>query len=232
VRFRPSYPALAIDAILAGLGDASVIRAADVGAGTGISARLLADRGVQVTAVEPNAAMRTAADKHPRVAWVNATAEATGLGDSTQDLVHCAQAFHWFRPVQALHEFARILRPGGRLALMWNQRDATDPLTIAYTAAIIAAATDPNVERMPFDPEPLKNSTNFTAYHRVIFSYRQPLDLAGLIGRATSASYVPREGPKLEHLKQQLADAHRTHAGRDGQVELSYVTEVYLATRT
>lgn len=67
-RFRPSYPASAIDAILAGLAPPATLEAADVGAGTGIASRLLGDRGVRVAAVEPNAAMRAAAAPHPRVA--------------------------------------------------------------------------------------------------------------------------------------------------------------------
>src|SRR5690606_36647496 len=109
------YPPALIDAILGGL-DAP-IRAADVGAGTGISARALAQRGVEVVAVEPNAAMRAAAAPHPRVTWREGTADDTGLPDGAVDLVLVAQAFHWFDPPGALREFHRILRPGGRLAI-------------------------------------------------------------------------------------------------------------------
>src|SRR6185295_16889471 len=99
------------------------------GAGTGISARLLADRGVRVVAVEPGDAMSGSAARHPRVRWVAATAEAIGLDSASVDLVLCAQSFHWFRPEAALAEFARILRPRGRLAIVWNRRSTTDPLT-------------------------------------------------------------------------------------------------------
>src|SRR5688500_14656893 len=96
VRFRPSYPAAAIDAVLAGLGDPARLVAADVGAGTGISARLLADRGGRVDAVEPNTAMRAAAAPHAGVRWHGGRAQATGLPDASVDLVLCAQAYHWF----------------------------------------------------------------------------------------------------------------------------------------
>src|SRR5262245_47354984 len=120
VRYRPGYPAEAISAILDGLGSSEHVRAADVGAGTGISARLLGDRGVHGIAVEPGEEMRRAASSHPRVQWTGGTAEATGLQSASVDLVLCAQSFHWFRPFPALTEFTRILRPGGRLALMWN----------------------------------------------------------------------------------------------------------------
>ena len=88
-----------------------------------ISARLLAGRGVRVVAVEPNEPMALAADPHPLVRWTLATAEETGLPASSVDLVLCAQAFHWFATRAALDEFARVLKPGGRLGLVWNVRD-------------------------------------------------------------------------------------------------------------
>ena len=74
---RPSYPAEALDAIFAEMGDAAALTVADLGAGTGISSRLLADCGARVLAVEPNAAMREAAQAHAGVTWLAATAEAT-----------------------------------------------------------------------------------------------------------------------------------------------------------
>src|SRR4051794_40656454 len=102
VKFRPGYPAAALDAIVDGLAPAS--RAADVGAGTGISARLLGDRGLRVMAVEPGEAMRRAAAPHPRVAWLAARAQAIALTTASVDLVLCAQAFHWFHSAEAIAE--------------------------------------------------------------------------------------------------------------------------------
>src|SRR5204862_5124880 len=95
-RYRPSYPAAAIDAILAGLPLPAALTIADVAAGTGIATRLLADRGARVLAVEPNAAMRAAAQPHPRVSWHDGTAEATGLPGSARDVVTVAPAVRWF----------------------------------------------------------------------------------------------------------------------------------------
>ncbi|MBV9438785.1 MAG: class I SAM-dependent methyltransferase, partial [Candidatus Eremiobacteraeota bacterium] len=106
---RPSYPPAAIDALLDGLGDPSAVVAVDLGAGTGISSRLLAERGAQVLAVEPNAAMRAAAERHPRVEWIDGTAEQTGLAEASVDLVAAFQAFHWFHAPVALREAIRIL---------------------------------------------------------------------------------------------------------------------------
>lgn len=106
VKYRPTYPAEAMQAMLDGLGPPSDPTAADVGAGTGISARLLGDRGVRVVAVEPGDAMRQAAAPHRNVVWVDGRAEATGLEPASVDLVLCAQSFHWFRAADALTEFA------------------------------------------------------------------------------------------------------------------------------
>ena len=232
VKFRPSYPAAAIDAVLAGLGNPMKLVAADIGAGTGISARLLADRGVRVIAIEPNAAMREAADQHDRVEDRSGTAEATGLGDASVDLVLCAQAFHWFRQAEALAEFARVLRPGGRLALVWNDRDNDDPLTGGYNRAILAASGDhPAARRFP-RPEALFESTLFGHSREQSFAYAQELDEAGLIGRATSASYVPKSGAVYERLVQKLRELFRVHADGDGRVRMAYRTNVYLAERS
>src|SRR5439155_4436241 len=162
VRYRPDYPAKAIDAVLGGLGDPALLVAADLGAGTGISARLLAERGVRVFAVEPNAAMRGEAAPHERVTWRDATAEATGLATESLDLLLCAQAFHWFRQRDALVEFHRVLRPRGRLALVWNSRDRSDRLTLGYVEAIHAVNGEDPAERRPFDPELVSAEGLFT----------------------------------------------------------------------
>ena len=106
VKYRPSYPDRAIETILAGLSPRDDLVVADVGAGTGISARLLGDRGARVLAIEPGDEMRRAAAPHPRVSWVVGTAEATSLTSASVDVVLCAQSFHWFDQPKALVEFA------------------------------------------------------------------------------------------------------------------------------
>ncbi len=118
VKYRPTYPAGAIDAILDGLGPPLSLVAADLGAGTGISSRLLGDRGVRVIAIEPSPGMQEAATPHPKVRFVAGRAEATGLKSHSVDLVLSAQSFHWFHAADTLVECARILKPGGRLAII------------------------------------------------------------------------------------------------------------------
>ena len=122
---RPTYPSELFDALdnLLGhkLAGASVV---DVAAGTGISSRQLAERGANVTAVELSAAMLAElAASSPGVRVVQGSGHALPLADDSADLITYAQAWHWMDPDQALPEVRRVLRPGGVLALWWNQTD-------------------------------------------------------------------------------------------------------------
>jgi SAM-dependent methyltransferase len=231
VKYRPGYPDAAIDAILGGLGAPHRLVAADVGAGTGISARLLGDRGVRVIAVEPGSVMREAAAPHPRVEWLSATAPATGLDGASVDLVLCAQSFHWFHTHDAVREFARILKPGGRLAIMWNRRSKVDPLTAGYRAAIADVGGEVAAERMDFTPSIVSDAGLFAPAERHAFPNTQRLDLDGLIGRARSASYVPKTGEAGERLLDRLRTLHARYADDAGVVTLVYETEVWLSLR-
>jgi SAM-dependent methyltransferase len=231
VKYRPTYPAAAIDAVLRGMADPARLVAADVGAGTGISARLLADRGVRVIAVEPNAAMRLMASAHQNVEWRDGAAETTGLSTESVDLVLCAQAFHWFRQCEAVREFHRISRPGGRLVLMWNNRDARDAMTRGYIEAIHAVNGEHPAEQREFDPEVIHDEGRFTLPRLETFEHWQALDHEGLIGRALSASYVRREGQEFEVLKDLLAGLFERHRDVSGFVRLRYVTKVYVSDR-
>jgi SAM-dependent methyltransferase len=232
VKYRPSYPAAAIDVILSGLGAPQQLAAADIGAGTGISARLLGDRGVRVIAVEPGEVMRGAAAPHPRVSWLAATAPATGLAAASVDIVLCAQSFHWFHTREAVAEFARILKPRARLALMWNRRSLTDPLTAGYRQAIVDVGGEIEAERMPFAPEIVSDTGWFTRCERQAFPHGQRLDLDGMIGRARSASYVPKGGEPGARLVELLRALHGRFADAEGRVTLLYDTEVWMSRRS
>lgn len=231
VRYRPDYPAAAITCVLEGLGDPAAIRAADVGAGTGISARQLAARGVRVTAIEPNREMREAAASDPRVTWREGTGEATGLDPGSLDLVLCAQAFHWFRQPQAVVEFHRVLRPGGRMALMWNTRSRTDPFSLGYIQAIRDVNGEHPAEMRTFEPDVVSAGGRFTPPTVARFEHQQSLDRDGLVGRAASASYVPKEGARFDDLVHRLDALHAKFRDGAGQVALRYVTEVWRAER-
>jgi SAM-dependent methyltransferase len=229
VRYRPTYPAAAVDCVLENVPKSTL--AADIGAGTGIWTRLLAERGVRVIALEPNAEMRAAAPRLAGVTWQAGTAEATGLLDGACGLITVAQAFHWFRSHEALREFARVLSPGGRLALVWNRRRKDDDLTRAYREAILAVGAETAAERMEFDPETLTEGGWFAPPERFAFEHAQMLDRAGLHGRARSASYVPKAGPRAEELGARLDALFDQYADPEGRVRLSYLCEVWRARR-
>ncbi len=228
VRFRPSYPPGAIDAILEGLGDPGSLIVADVGAGTGISARLLAERGARVIAVEPNEAMRRAARAHERVQWRDGTGEATGLERASVDLVVCAQAYHWMDPPRACAEFARVLRPSGRLALMWNDGDESTPVAKAYYDLLRKVATDGTLSHKTAAAGPTLEAP-FEAMRRLTFRNVQRLDEEGLIGRAMSASYVPKAGADAERLAGAITELHAKYAAAEGLIDFEYEVVIYLS---
>lgn len=220
---RPSYPSAALDALFEGLGDPAEVVAVDLGAGTGISSRLLAARGAQVFAVEPNAAMRDAAEADPRVVWVDATAENTGLEEACADLVVAFQAFHWFEPAATLREMLRLLRPGGRVAIVSNERDESDPFTAAYGDAVRRYRTD-DTEQVREDGRAV--FARFEAWHRLshlAFPHEQALDRERLHARVRSTSYLPKDGPSAEALHREL-DALADRFGRNGMVALRLQT--------
>jgi SAM-dependent methyltransferase len=228
-QYRPSYPAAAIAAILAGLDVPTQWVAADVGAGTGISARLLADRGAQVWAIEPNLAMQQAAVAHDRVQFHSGTAEATGLPPASVDLVTCFQAFHWFNPDRCLPEFRRILKPTGRLAVVWNSRDRTDGFTQGYSQIVQQLSGQHPAEQRLVSEAPLLTSGDFPQVTQKTFPYGQALDLPGLIGRAQSVSYIPSDAETQQQLQSALTDLHQRWQDDRGLVHLAYQTRLFWA---
>ncbi len=228
VKYRPSYPSVAIDKILEGWSSPSQLVAADIGAGTGISSRLLAQRGVRVIAIEPNQQMRQAAQSHPLVEFRDATAEATSLADTSVDLVACFQSFHWFNPQPTLLEFHRIVKSSGRLAVVWNERDRHDEFTANYTQIVQRASNNHPAEQRRVAVEPLLTSLLFPNVQQYTFAYRQNLDLAGLIGRAMSTSYIPRTGEAHQQLISNLQQLYESNCDHNGRVYLSYRTIVFI----
>src|SRR5260370_17526391 len=118
--YRPNYPAAAVDFILEHTGLHPGMRLIDIGCGTGISSRQFAQYGLLVIGIEPNAQMRQIAESLGAANYRDGNAEATGMSDQSADAILAAQAFHWFPTEPALHEFRRILKPAGCLALIWH----------------------------------------------------------------------------------------------------------------
>jgi SAM-dependent methyltransferase len=185
-----------------------------------------------VVGVEPNAAMRGAAERAlagaPNFESRSGGAEATGLPDGSVDLVTAAQAFHWFEPVATRAEFARILRPGGQVALVWNQRKDT-PLNRDYEAMLERYAPDYGKVRERDRAAEPKIRAFFAPAHvdLVTFANEQRLDEAGFRGRLTSSSYAPTPpSPLYEPMMQELASIFGAHA-RDGVVVIEYDTVLW-----
>jgi SAM-dependent methyltransferase len=227
VKYRPSYPTDAIATILPK--NIAEFVVADIGAGTGISSRLLAEYGAKVIAIEPNEDMRKAAEVHPLVEYRAGNAEATNLADNSVDLVTCFQSFHWFDPQLALGEFYRILKPTGQVAIVWNTRDRSDQFTSEYSRIVREASNHHPGESRRNAEQPIMASKYFVLYRKHLYSHKQELDLAGLIGRAMSTSYVPKEGKEYDQLIFALNQLFYRNCNEQGLVYLFYRTEVYLA---
>ncbi len=234
-KYRPGYPAEAVDFILAhcGLGRGSLL--VDVGCGTGISSRLFAERGLRVIGIDPNEDMRRQAEAANRPlgnlapSYRKGRAEETGLPSASADAVLAAQAFHWFEADAALREFRRILHRGGWVVLMWNERDESDPCTADYGRVIRTAPEAAAVEAPRGKAgEALLRSRLFVDAARFPFTNEQRLDEDGLLGRAFSASYAPREPKTAQTFAAGLHDVF-TRWQRSGFVQLRYETSVYVA---
>lgn len=236
VRYRPDYPVALVDWLHREHGVDTSWDVADVGAGTGISAKLFLDAGHRVTAVEPNAPMREAAEQwlgdNPRFRAVDGRADATGLPDASVALIVVAQAFHWFDETATRREFARILRPGGLAAIVWNTRHLHGtPFLEGYEALLQRYGTDYTSVAERYADEPRMRAWFGDGFRGTArFDHGQKLDFDALKGRLMSSSYAPQPGhpqhaPMLDALRK-LFDATAV----DGRIDFTYDTRVYVGT--
>ncbi|MFD5421078.1 class I SAM-dependent methyltransferase [Streptomyces sp. NPDC127069] len=138
--YRPGYPAAVLDAVeeLGGLRLAGAL-VADVGAGTGLAARALHGRGARVIGVEPGDGMAAQFRRElPDVPLVRGDGNRLPLADGSLDLVTYAQSWHWTDPARAVPSALRVLRPGGALALLWNDPDPSVAWVAEQQARIVA----------------------------------------------------------------------------------------------
>jgi ubiquinone/menaquinone biosynthesis C-methylase UbiE len=233
VQFRPSYPKDAINYLYDVVCVQPTSEIADIGAGTGIFTKLLLERGSKVTAVEPNEAMREAAGKmlgkEPNFRIVSGSAEDTGLPDHSVDFVVCAQSFHWFERMGALSEFRRILRPDGRVILIWNSRlTHGTPFLEEYEQLLHKFGTDyEKVSHKNISKESLLASFKESKMQEVRFTNRQLFDFEELSGRLLSSSYSPLLGhPNYEPMMEELRNLFERNQ-IDGKVSFDYETEVF-----
>ncbi|MEM8955395.1 MAG: class I SAM-dependent methyltransferase [Verrucomicrobiota bacterium] len=232
-QFRPDYPDAAAAYVLGN--EEAPVCVADIGCGTGISTRWLARNGGQVTGVEPNDEMRGEAtrESHPGTAYHVGSAEDTGLGSSSFDRVICAQSFHWFDFEKAVSEFHRILRPEGRLALIWNVRERTSPFGAAYDGVIKRAheaALEKGLVVRSRREADLTDTLLFAGIEKKVLPHSMGMKREELIGYASSNSYFPTEGALRRELVQSLSDLFEEHQ-RGGRIVFKWDTELTLADR-
>lgn len=232
-RYRPRYPDGVRDLFGAeGLGPGGF--AADVGAGTGLLTELVLATGCDVIAIEPNDEMRAAADQslgdRPGYRSIRGTAEATGLDDGSVDAVTIAQAFHWFDLDVTRVELARILRPAGWVAIVYNDRSAdTDPFMAAYEQLLETYGEDYARSTYRGRQIPERIDAFFGGQFDLhTFDNAQSLDEAGLIGRMFSSSYTPsKDHPGYAAAREGAERLFAAHA-KGGQVTLRYETRVFV----
>ena len=233
LKYRPRYPKELLTFLLEEkiIQETSIL--ADIGSGTGFFTELLLESGCQVFAVEPNKEMREAAEEllkgQARFTSVDGPAEATALKDNNIDFISVAQAFHWFDKEKTQEEFLRILKPGGYLALVWNNRIKEDiPFQVGYNDLLIK-----------YCPGSAKTNHYKITYDQIVEFYggtdvqifrctnKQILDFEGLKGRLFSSSYTPKEDdPNYQPLLSALKDLFDKHQV-NGQVTMEYKTKMH-----
>ena len=233
-KYRPGYPAQSLDWIVEKLPERNGL-IADVGAGTGIFSRLLAEYSCRIVGIEPNESMRLQAEAipHPNIVGYRAgRAEATGLEASSVSAVVAAQAFHWCVPEASLREFHRILVPNGWVTLIWNDFDIDDPFTGGYCRLQGECTPEPEIIEKPqhLTGAALLSHSHFDQGTVRTTPNAQPMNENGLLGRAFSASFAPRECQAADRFTRRLRQLFEEHAV-DGQLRLLYRTILYQARR-
>jgi SAM-dependent methyltransferase len=220
-RGRPEYPAAALAPL--GLRPGAVVL--DLAAGSGKLTRRLLERGAEVIAVEPVEEMRSALPAEARV--LEGTAERIPLDASSVDLVTVGQAFHWFDGDAALGEIHRVLRPGGRLALLWNRRLDDDPVNRAIDAILDPHRGDVPGMRRDAWRAAFERTTLFGPLEEHVLPHEQRLDADGLADRIGSISFIA----SLPDAERKRAVGAARELATAGPVTIPYRAEVQLAHR-
>lgn len=228
---RPGYP----EALIAALPLAQAHSVVELGAGSGKFTRQLRPHlapEARLIAVEPVAAMLAALSDLPEVEAVCARADATGLPQGCADLLVCAQAFHWFDDAASVAEIARLLRPGGTLALIWNIRDARSPWVAALSQMIDAhAGQTPRHQSGHW--RWILDDPRFRLEREVAVDHPFPMSPAAVAERVLSVSYIAGlpEAEKQELRRRTAAILAEAGLDRAETVVFPYVSRLYLLTR-
>ncbi len=232
VKYRPGYPPELLDCLREHCGLAPEWIVADIGCGTGLLAELFLKNGNRVFGIEPNGEMRTAGEtflkKYEAFTSIAAPAESTTLASNSVDLIVAGQAFHWFDRARARREFERILKSGGWVALIWNERLTNTPFLAAYEDMLHRYAPEyENVDHRHINDEVIAEFFGSAAFQKFVLPNHQDFDYTGLVGRLLSSSFVPLKGqPGHDELLARNEQIFREYAS-DGRVRFEYETKVY-----
>ena len=232
VKYRPAYPTEILDLFRGEMNLQKNSVVADIGSGTGISAKLFLKNGNTVFGVEPNEAMRVAAENflqdYPHFRSINGTAENTTLSDKSVDFVIAAQAFHWFDETKTRSEFKRVLKDNGFVALIWNERQLdSNEFLRDYEKLLNEFGTD--YQKVRHDNITKESLREFfqTNFRQEIFNNSQSLDFNGLKGRILSSSYMPSvENERYSEMLIKLKSLFTEHA-ENGRIKVLYDTKVF-----
>jgi ubiquinone/menaquinone biosynthesis C-methylase UbiE len=230
-RARPGYAPEAVAWACERLGISAERTVLDIGAGTGKLTRSLVPTGARLIAVEPLDEMRAKlVEAVPGAEALAGTAEELPLPDASVDAVVCAQAFHWFRAELALPEIHRVLRPGGGIALLWNNRDLSDSIQERIDAVLEPVRGEAerywNEESWP----PLQASPFFGPVEHGTWPGEQHVTVDELLEVVASRSYVasldePARAEVLNRIRESVA-------AESEPIVLRYVVDVYVADRS
>jgi SAM-dependent methyltransferase len=232
-KYRPSYPDEFIDYLhySVGIGKSSAV--ADIGAGTGILTRLISPISGRVLAVEPNESMRNAGIKYcedlANVDFFDGCAENTGLNEYSLDFITVAQAFHWFDKEKAKAEFRRILKPEGKVILVWNSRVSDNEMVIENESILRRLCKD----FTGFSGGPGSGDESISAffsdngYEERESRNDRVLSLEEFIGGSLSASYSPkRDDPNYDDFVESLKMLFSKY-NVDGKLVMPNITRSY-----
>jgi SAM-dependent methyltransferase len=233
IKYRPGYPNEIIETLRSecSLNADSII--ADIGSGTGILAEMFLKNGNEVYGVEPNREMREAGERllkdYPRFHSMPARAEEPTLPDQSVDFITAGQSFHWFDREKCRVEFARIIKPTGWIALIWNERITnTTPFLAAYEQLLKEYSTDyEKIDHRQINDDVIRDFFGSARLRLKRFNNSQVFDYEGVKGRLLSSSYAPEtRHPNHEPMLAELERIFQAYQD-DGKVVFQYITQMY-----
>lgn len=230
-RGRPEYPQEAMDFLAQSLGIIPSSVVVDLGAGTGKFTKLLVPLGDKIVAVEPVAGMRKKFQSlFPNLQIIEGTAEKIPLEDHSVDAIVSAQAFHWFDGPAAIKEIYRVLKPKGKLGLIWNARDESVDWVSQLTNIIDPyEGGAPRYKKMKWK-EAFNNTTLFSALQLRHFSYVQVGTIETIVDRIGSISFISAlPDDQKKDILNRVSHLVETHlmTQNQSQIKLPYRTDVY-----